>query len=41
MFYKIASFELTDIPLIRYIASKDKPIILSTGMATLGEIEEQ
>lgn len=39
-FYKIASFELTDIPLIRYIASKDKPIILSTGMATLGEIEE-
>lgn len=38
--YKIASFELTDIPLIRYIASKNKPIIMSTGMGTLGEIEE-
>ncbi len=39
-FYKIASFEITDLPLIRYIATKEKPIILSTGMATLGEIEE-
>lgn len=39
-FYKVASFELVDIPLIQYIASKGKPIIISTGMGTLGEIEE-
>lgn len=39
-FYKIASFEMIDLPLLRYIASKGKPIIMSTGMSTLEEIKE-
>ena len=38
--FKVASFEIADLELLRYIAKKRKPMILSTGMASLGEIEE-
>ncbi|RXJ77275.1 pseudaminic acid synthase [Arcobacter sp. F155] len=38
--YKIASFEITDYDLIKYTASKGKPIIISTGIATISEIQD-
>ncbi len=39
-FYKIASFDLTNLPLLEYVARKRKPVILSTGMATQEEVDE-
>jgi len=38
--YKIASFELVHLPLLRHVAATKKPVVLSTGMATLAEVEE-
>lgn len=38
--YKIASYELVDIPLIKYIASKHKPMIISVGMGSIEEIQD-
>lgn len=38
--FKIASTDITNIPFLRYIAEKGRPVILSTGMSTLGEVEQ-
>tara|TARA_B100001989_G_C24538699_1_gene466170 strand:- start:915 stop:1955 length:1041 start_codon:yes stop_codon:yes gene_type:complete len=38
--YKIASFEITDLPLIKYAALKHKPMLISTGLANLNEVEQ-
>jgi N-acetylneuraminate synthase len=39
-FFKIASMDVTHLPLLRYVARKQRPSLISTGMATLGEIEQ-
>jgi N-acetylneuraminate synthase len=39
-FFKVASMDVNNLPLLEYVAAKQRPILLSTGMATLGEIEE-
>ena len=39
-FYKIASFENYDLPLLKYVAKTNKPVIMSTGMITLDELKE-
>lgn len=38
--FKVASGEITNFPLLKHIAQKQKPVILSTGMSTIGEVEE-
>ena len=38
--FKIASFEILDLPLIKYVASKGKPLLISTGMANVKEISD-
>src|SRR5262249_37854309 len=39
-FFKIASMDVVHIPLLRHVARKGRPVVISTGMATLGEIEQ-
>ena len=39
-FYKIASMDVNNLPLLDYVGGKGRPVILSTGMATLGEVEQ-
>ncbi len=38
--FKIASMDVNHLPLLRYVASKGRPVVLSTGLATLGEVEQ-
>ena len=39
-FFKIASMDVVHLPLLRYVARKQRPVVISTGMATLGEVEQ-